>query len=92
MTCINEKAKNAKIVNKSPFSCKKIRKVNDSKPILSIVITPTNRNQKVEDVKFHAKDAIKKTCTGHIIKLSIKAKDAKKILLNLQKTFFLKQS
>lgn len=92
MTCAGQKAKDAEIVNQSPLLCNKSQKVNDAELILSIVITPTSRDRKIEDTKFRAEDAIKKTRTNRIIKLSAKAKDAKKVLSNPQKTFSLKQS
>ena len=81
-THAGQKAKNAKIVNQSPPPCNKGQKINDAEPILSVVITPTSKGQKIEDAKFRAEDAMKKTCTGCTIKLSAKAKDVKKVLLN----------
>lgn len=56
--------------------------MNNAEPILSIVIISTSKGQKFEDVKLCIEDAIKKTCIGCIIKLVIKAKNAKKVLLN----------
>lgn len=89
MIFAGQKAKDPKKANQSLFPCNKGQKVNDTKPILSIVITPTNKGQKVDDAKFCTKDAIKKTYIGRIIRLSAKAKDVKKVLLNPQKTFLL---
>lgn len=82
MTYAGQKAKDIKIANQSIFSYNKGQKINDAEPIPSIVIIPTSKEQKVENAKSYTEDTIKKTCTGHIIKLSIKTKDAKKILLN----------
>lgn len=83
MTCISQKAKNVEIANQSLFSYNKSWKVNDAKPILSIVTIFTNRGQKVDDIEFCAKDAMKKTCTDCIIKLFAKVKDMKAVLSNL---------
>lgn len=88
MTCIGQKTKDAEIANQSSPPPNKAQKVNDIEPILSIVTTFTSRGRKVEDVKFCAKDAMKKTRTGRIIKLSTKAKDVKEVPSNSQKTFF----
>lgn len=90
--CTEQKTKDAETINQSPLSCNKSQKINDTKPILLIVIISTSRSQKVDDTKFHNKDAIKKTRTNHTIKLFTKTKDVKKILLNSQKTFSLEQS
>lgn len=57
-----------------------------------MVTTPISRSQKIDNVEFCTEDVIKKTCTSCIIKLSTKAKNAKKVPSNLQKTFFLEQS
>lgn len=92
MICVGQKVKDTEIVNQSPPLCNKSRKVNDAEPILSIVIIFTSRCQKFENAKFRIKDAMKKTCISRIIKLFAKAKDAKKVLSNPQKTFFLEQS
>lgn len=90
MICAGQKVKDAEITNQSPPPCNKSRKVNDAEPILSIVIIFTSKGQKFENAKFRAKDAMKKTCISRIIKLFAKAKDAKKVLSNPQKTFFFK--
>ena len=82
LTRAGQKAKDAEIANQSPPPGNKGRKVNDAEPIPSIVSTPTSRNRKVEDAKSRAEDAIKKTRTGRIIKLSAKTKDAKEVSLN----------
>ena len=86
-TRTGRKAKDAEIANQSPLPRNKSQKVNDAEPIPSIVTIPTSRDQKIDDTEFRTEDAMKKTCTGRIIKLSAKAKNAKKVLLNPQKTF-----
>lgn len=78
MTCKNQKAKNAKITNHSLFSYNKGQKVNNAKLISSIVTTFTSKDQKTDDIRICAEDAIKKTYTSCIIKLFRKAKNAKK--------------
>lgn len=83
MTHVGQKAKDAKIANQSLLPCNKGQKVNNAELIPSIVIISTSRNQNVEDVKSHAKNAMKKTCTSLTIKLFAKGKDAKEVLLNL---------
>ena len=92
LTCTGQKAKDAEIANNSLPPHNKGQKINNAEPIPSIVITPISRDQKVEDAKSRAEDAIKKTCTSRTITLSAKAKDVKKVLSNPQKTFLLKQS
>ena len=92
LTRVGRKAKDAEIANQSPPPRNKSPKVNDAEPIPSIVTTLTSRGQKVEDAEFCAEDAMKKTRTDRTIKLSVKAKDAKEVPSNLQKTFLLEQN
>ena len=74
LTCISQKTKVVEITNQSLPPCKKGQKIKDIEPIPSIITIPTSKSQKVEDVEFHAKDAMKKTRISCTIKLYAKAK------------------
>lgn len=88
MTRTGRKAKDAEIANQSFCPCNKGQKINNTELIPTIVIILTSKSRKIEDTKFCAKDAMKKTCTSRIIKLFVKAKDAKKILSNSPEGLF----
>lgn len=44
---------------------------------------PISKDQNINNIKFYTENAMKKTYISRIIKLSIKAKNTKKVLLNL---------
>lgn len=76
--CAGQKRKNADIANQSPLSYNNSQNINDIKPIPSIVTISTSKYQKFDNAQFHIDDAMKRTCINRIIKLSAKAKNAKK--------------
>lgn len=43
------------------------------------MIISINKSQKFNNIKFYAKNTIKKTCLSYIIKLFIKIKDRKNV-------------
>lgn len=88
LTCIGQKARDAKKANQSLFSFHKGRKVNDTELILSIVTTLNYKDRKVDNTKFCSKSATNIFCTSQTVKLFTKAKYIKKIHQTLGKTCF----